>query len=85
LNLREEVSGGWKKLNNEELCNLFASPSIILLNKNEMGRTCSTQGKDYLEDLGIDGKILEWILGKQCESVWTGFIWLRMGTSGGPL
>jgi len=37
-----------------------------------------------LEDLVIDGRmILEWILGKQGWKVWTGFIWLRMGTSGG--
>jgi hypothetical protein len=36
-----------------------------------------------MEDLGIDGKIvLEWILGKQGVKVWTGFILLRIGTSG---
>jgi hypothetical protein len=34
-----------------------------------------------LDDLGADGKILKWILGKLGENVWTGFIWLRMGTS----
>jgi hypothetical protein len=28
-------------------------------------------------------KISEWILGKQGGKVWTGFIWLRIGTSGG--
>jgi len=33
--------------------------------------------------MGIDENIiLEWILGKQCERVWTGFMWLRTGTSG---
>jgi hypothetical protein len=26
--------------------------------------------------------ILEWILGKYCGNVWTGFIWLRIGTNG---
>jgi hypothetical protein len=32
------------------------------------------------ENLGVCGKIkLEWILGK----VWTGFIWLGIGTGGG--
>jgi hypothetical protein len=36
--------------------------------------------RDHSEDLGIGEKIiLEWILGKQ---VWTGCIWLRIGTSG---
>jgi hypothetical protein len=34
------------------------------------------------ENLGVDRKIiLEWILGR----VWTRFIWLRIGTSGGLL
>jgi len=39
-----------------------------------------------LEDVGVDGKIiLEWILGKQGGKVWTGFIWLRIGSIGGSL
>jgi hypothetical protein len=43
-------------------------------------------GRDHLEDLGVDGNIiLQWILGKWCGRVWTGFIWLRIGTSGGLL
>jgi hypothetical protein len=29
--------------------------------------------------------ILKWILERQDEVVWTGFIWLRMGTNGGLL
>jgi hypothetical protein len=37
------------------------------------------KGRDHLEDQGIDGKIHEWILGKQGGRVWTGFIWLRIG------
>jgi hypothetical protein len=40
------------------------------------------KGKDHLEDLGIDGKIiLELILGKQVKG-WAGCIWQGMGTSG---
>jgi hypothetical protein len=43
-------------------------------------------GRNHVEDLGVDGKIiLNWILGKKPGRVWTGFIWLRIGTSGGPL
>jgi hypothetical protein len=39
---------------------------------------------DGFIDLGIDGRIiLEWILGKEGERVWTGCIWLRIGTDGG--
>jgi hypothetical protein len=44
------------------------------------------EGKDHSEDLGVDGKILlQWILGKYGGKVWNGFIWLRIGTSGGLL
>jgi len=40
------------------------------------------KGRDHIEDLGIDGRIiLEWDLGK----VWTGCMWLRIRTGGGPL
>jgi hypothetical protein len=42
--------------------------------------------RDHLENLGEDGWIiLIWILGKQGMKVWTGCIWLRRGTSSGPL
>jgi len=51
----------------------------ILWFENMKGRDCS-------EHLGIDGKIiLGWISGKHSEKVWTGCIWLRTGTNGGPL
>jgi hypothetical protein len=43
-------------------------------------------GTGDLEDIGVDGKIaLEWILEKDCGRLWTGFIWLRIGTSDGLL
>jgi len=39
--------------------------------------------KDYLEDPGIDGKIiLRWIFRKWDVEVWAGLIWLRIGTAG---
>jgi hypothetical protein len=42
------------------------------------------KGRDCLGDMGIDGKIiLEWILGKQGGSVWTGCFWLRIGIGDG--
>jgi hypothetical protein len=44
------------------------------------------KGRDYLEHIGLDGVIiLEWILGKEDGKLWTGFIWLRIGISGGLL
>jgi hypothetical protein len=42
------VTGGWWKLHNEELRNLYSSPSIIRIinsKKDEMGRSCSTNGR----------------------------------------
>jgi hypothetical protein len=44
------------------------------------------KGSGHLEDLSLGGKIiLELILGKRGRKVWTGFIWLKIGTSGGLL
>ena len=41
--------------------------------------------RDHLEDPGVDGRTLRWI-SRKCERVvWTGLIWLRIGTGGGHL
>jgi hypothetical protein len=43
------------------------------------------KGRYHMEDLGVNGKIIlqvDWILGKDGGKVWTGSIWLRIGTSG---
>jgi hypothetical protein len=38
------------------------------------------------EDADVGGRIiLEWMLERLDGVVWTGLIWLRIGTSGGPL
>jgi hypothetical protein len=43
-------------------------------------------GKSEGRYIHVGGRmILRWILEKQDEVIWTGFIWLRMGTSGGLL
>jgi hypothetical protein len=41
--------------------------------------------RDHLKDLGVDGKILlvECILRKLDEKMWTGFVWFGIGASGG--
>jgi hypothetical protein len=47
--LRNEVTGGWRKLHNEELHNLYSSPAIIRMTKlkeNEMGGACSSHFGD---------------------------------------
>ena len=44
---RDEVTGEWRKQHNEELNDLYCSPNIvrvIKIEKNEMGRACSTCG-----------------------------------------
>jgi hypothetical protein len=41
--------------------------------------------RDYLEDPGVDGRIiLRWNFGKW-DGAWTGLIWLRIGRGGGHL
>jgi len=37
---------------------------------------------DYLEDLGLDGRI-KWVIKKWSGEAWTELIWLRIGTCGG--
>jgi hypothetical protein len=40
------------------------------------------KGRDHLEDLSIDGSvILKCVLKKYGVRMWTGFIWLRIGSS----
>jgi len=42
--------------------------------------------RDFLEDPGVDGRIiLRRIFRKWDVGVWTGLIWLRIGTGGGHL
>jgi hypothetical protein len=44
------------------------------------------KGRDHSEDLAVEGKIiLGCILGKSGGKMWTGYLWLRIGTSGGTL
>jgi hypothetical protein len=80
---KEKVAGGWRRLHNEELHNMYASPNIVRVVKSRRLRCAGyvarmgemrlhiifwleyLRGRDYLEDMGVGGKIiLEWILGK---------------------
>jgi hypothetical protein len=48
---RDEMTGDWSKLHNEDLHNLYPLPSIIKMIKpqakgNEMGRACRLHGRE---------------------------------------
>jgi hypothetical protein len=51
--MREKMVGVWRKLNNEELHNLYSPPIKIraIDQEYEIGRTCST----YVEERGRSG------------------------------
>jgi hypothetical protein len=57
-----------------ELCSMYGDEIRI----QNFGRKY-LKGKDLLEDLDVDGKIiLEWILGKRSGKVWIRFMCLRI-------
>jgi hypothetical protein len=71
---RDEVTGGWRKLHNEELHNLYSSPSIIRMIKSRRMKWAGRRGmhvgywleikkeRDLWEDQDVSGWILKWIL-----------------------
>jgi hypothetical protein len=88
------VTGGWRKLHNEELHKLYLSPDIISKVKSRRIRWAGhvarigeerkvykvLEGKP--EDVG--GKMgSEWIVGRLAWGVWIGLDWLRRGTVAG--
>jgi hypothetical protein len=94
---RDEIVGGWRKLHNEDLHNLYFSTNIIRIIKSRrpilaghiacMGGIGiwweSQKERDLQEDPEVGGRImLKCVLNKQDGVVWTGFIWLRIRTSG---
>ena len=72
----EEVTGGWRKVHEEELHTLYSSPYGI--HEDEMGRLCDTHCREekWLQGFGgetqrkhradpdIDGQIILWIVKK---------------------
>jgi hypothetical protein len=93
---RDEVTGEWRKLHNEVLHDLYSSPSIIriikarrmrwaghvarmgekrntyrlLVGKPEGSRQLGRPRSRWLDNIRVDGVM------------WTGLVWLRIGTGG---
>ena len=97
---RDEVTGEWSKLHNEELNDLYCLPNIVRVIESRRMRWVghvvvetysgvwwgNLRERNHLEDPGVDGRImLRWIFGKWDVWVWIGSSWLRIGTSGGHL
>jgi hypothetical protein len=91
----DEETGGWRKLHNEELHELYSSPSIIRIIKSIRLRWAG-----HVARMGEKRNAYRILVGKQegkrplgrprCRWVdngmeWIGLIWLRIGTSGGLL
>jgi hypothetical protein len=73
---RDEVTGEWKELHNEELNDLYSLPNIVRVVKL---RRMRWEGH-------VDGRIiLRWMFRKLEGVVGTGWSYLRIGTGGGHL
>jgi hypothetical protein len=95
---KDEVTGEWMKLHNEELHNLYSSPDII---RQVKSRRMMWAG--HAARMGEERKVYKvlvgkhagkrplgrprrrWTLGRLAWGVWIGFDWLRAGTGGGLL
>jgi hypothetical protein len=94
---RDEVTGEWRKLHNEELRDLYPSTSIIRIIKLSRMRWAG-----HVAQMGKKRNAYRLLLGKRegkkpqedqdggaCVlwngMLWTGLIWLRKGTNGGLL
>jgi hypothetical protein len=98
---RDEVTGEWRRLHNNELYALYSSPNIIRVIRSRRlrwaghvarmgerrGAYRALVGKgNHLEDPGVDGRIiLKWIFERLDRRAWTGSVWLSIRTGNGLL
>jgi hypothetical protein len=95
---RDEMTGEWRKLHNEELRDLYSSPSIIRIIKSRRMRWAG-----HVARMGEKRNVYRLLVGKpegkrplgrpRCRWVdnirmdlgevgWTGLVWLKIGTGG---
>jgi hypothetical protein len=95
---RDEVTGQWRRLHNEELNDLYPSIKVTISNKirwtGNVARderfiqvfVGNLREREHLEDSDVDGRIIfRWIFRKWDVGAWSGLIWIRIGTGGGYL
>ena len=93
---REEVTGEWRRLHNEEVNGLYSSPSIVRVITSRRMRWAghvARMGKERgvyrvlvgKETIGDGWIILGWISRRWDVGIWTGLGWPRIGTGGGRL
>jgi hypothetical protein len=82
---RDRVTEGWRKLHNEELHNLYPSPSIIRIIKSRRMRWAV-----HVARMGEKKNVYRLLVGKpegkrplgRLRRRWTGLVWLRICTGG---
>jgi len=97
---RDEVTGDWRRLHNEEINDLYSSPNIVRVIKSrrmrwvghvarmgeERGVWGNRRERDHWGNLGVDGWIiLRWISRRWDVGMWTGLGWPWIETGGGRL
>jgi hypothetical protein len=77
---REDVAGGWRRLHNEELHDLYALPNVWV---DEVCGTCTTHWRDEKgrTTQGSRRRREDVTVGNRVGWVWAGFLWLRTETS----